>query len=252
MCTAIAGCEGVFHVASPVVMGKLQNPEVEVITPAVTGTLNVLKASDEAKIKRVVVVSSIAAIVLNANWPQDRPMDEDCWSERELCKITENWYCLAKTMAEREALDFGERTGLKIVTISPSLAIGPCLQSKLNYSSSFLLNLFKEGEEPMERRVWYLVDVRDVIEAMLLIYLNPAATGRYICTTQAIRISDLVEKLKHMYPNYSYTKNFIEIDQEQELSSEKMQRLGWRPRRFEDSLVDAVDYFKEVGFLSKD
>ncbi|CAO2168236.1 unnamed protein product [Urochloa humidicola] len=39
---AVAGCEGVFHVASPVPSGKSSNPEADVIAPAVTGTLNAL------------------------------------------------------------------------------------------------------------------------------------------------------------------------------------------------------------------
>ncbi|KAF0897734.1 hypothetical protein E2562_000447, partial [Oryza meyeriana var. granulata] len=80
---AIAGCDGVFHVASPVPFGL---PEADVIAPAVTGTLNVLKASYEAKVKRVVVVSSIAAVYKNPNWPKGKPFNEDSWSDEEYCR----------------------------------------------------------------------------------------------------------------------------------------------------------------------
>ncbi|XP_044511271.1 cinnamoyl-CoA reductase 1-like [Mangifera indica] len=59
--SAIVGCSGVFHVATPVPYTDVQNPEVGMIEPAVKGTLNVLKACAEAKVKRVVVVSSAAA-----------------------------------------------------------------------------------------------------------------------------------------------------------------------------------------------
>ncbi|KAK7820107.1 putative anthocyanidin reductase [Quercus suber] len=45
---------------------------VEVIEPAVKGTLNVLKACLEAKVKRVVVVSSFAAVAMNPSWPKDQ------------------------------------------------------------------------------------------------------------------------------------------------------------------------------------
>lgn len=53
------------------------------------GTLNVLKACSVMSIKRVVMVSSIGAVTMNPNWPKDRVMDEDCWSDIEYCKISE-------------------------------------------------------------------------------------------------------------------------------------------------------------------
>lgn len=56
--------------------------------PAVTGTRNVLKACVEAKIKRVVVVSSGAAVFINPSWPKGQVMDESCWSDKEVCRTT--------------------------------------------------------------------------------------------------------------------------------------------------------------------
>ncbi|KAI3918482.1 hypothetical protein MKX01_041802, partial [Papaver californicum] len=88
--SAIAGRAGVFHVASPVPSGSVPNPEVELIKPALAGTCNVLKTSTEAKIKRVVVVSSVAAVIMNPNWPKGQPMDESCWSVKEFCKTNES------------------------------------------------------------------------------------------------------------------------------------------------------------------
>ena len=58
------------------------------IEPAVKGTLNVLKACVEAKVKRVVVVSSISALVMNPSWPKDQVIDETCWSDKEYCRTT--------------------------------------------------------------------------------------------------------------------------------------------------------------------
>ena len=63
--------------------------QVEVITPAVTGTLNVLKACYEAKVKWVVVVSLVAAVMMIPNWPKDTVKDESCWSDNEYCRTTE-------------------------------------------------------------------------------------------------------------------------------------------------------------------
>ncbi|KAJ8643621.1 hypothetical protein MRB53_005369 [Persea americana] len=74
--------------------------EVELIEPAVTGTVNVLKACSEAGVKRVVVVSSGAAVSMNPNWPKDKVMDEDCWSDEQYCKTTE--VQLVKKLVKKE------------------------------------------------------------------------------------------------------------------------------------------------------
>lgn len=58
------------------------------IEPAVKGTLNVLKACSEAKVNRLVIVSSAAAVSMNPNWPEGQVMDENCWSDKEYCRTT--------------------------------------------------------------------------------------------------------------------------------------------------------------------
>lgn len=65
---------------------------MELFEPALNGTCNVLKACTKAKVKRVVVVSSIGAVMLNPNWPTDQRMDELSWSDEEYCKTIEVGY----------------------------------------------------------------------------------------------------------------------------------------------------------------
>ena len=45
-----------------------------------------LKACHEAKVKRVVMVSSIAAVFNNPNWPKGKVFDEDSWSDEDVCR----------------------------------------------------------------------------------------------------------------------------------------------------------------------
>lgn len=61
--------------------------------PAVKGTLNVLKACHEAKVKRVAFVSSITAVCMNPQWPKGKVVDETCWSDKDYCRTTKvnNW-----------------------------------------------------------------------------------------------------------------------------------------------------------------
>jgi nucleoside-diphosphate-sugar epimerase len=67
----------------------------------------------------------------------------------------------------------------------------------------FILSLL-EGCDTLENKFRWIVDVRDVVDAILLAYENHKAGGRYICTSHTIVTRDLVEKLKSIYPNYKY------------------------------------------------
>lgn len=248
--SAVAGCEGVFHVASPVPSGRSTNPEAEVIAPAVTGTLNVLKACYEAKVKRVVMVSSISAVFNNPTWPKGKAFDEESWSDVDLCRKSEDWYYLSKTLAEREAFAYGAKTGLDIVTICPSLVIGPLMQSTVNASSKILLNYLKGEHETVENKIRNIVDVRDVADALLLTYENPEASGRYICSSSPIKVSDMINILKTIYPTYTYPKKFVEVEHNIIYSSEKLQKLGWTFRPVEKTLGDSVESYRTSGILN--
>ena len=57
--------------------------------------------------------------------------------------LCQNWYCLSKTLAELEALDYAKRSGLDVVSVCPSLVIGPLLQSTVNASSSVIVDCLK-------------------------------------------------------------------------------------------------------------
>ncbi|AQL04893.1 NAD(P)-binding Rossmann-fold superfamily protein [Zea mays] len=257
---AIAGCDGVFHVASPVpmtypidVQSLLADTnillQVELLAPAVTGTKNVLKACSEAKVKRVVVVSSVAAVMVNPGWPQNEAMDEACWSDVEFCRTTQNWYCLSKTLAELEALDYAKRSGLDVVSVCPSLVIGPLLQSTVNASSSVIVDCLK-GDREVKLKLRNFVDVRDVADALLLVYETPEASGRYICDANARQMSEVVALLKDWYPAYSHAATkFVQVSDEPLFSSKKLQALGWKFRTLEESLRDSVESFKAAGVL---
>ncbi|XXG45467.1 hypothetical protein AAC387_Pa02g0541 [Persea americana] len=254
---AIEGCSGVFNVASPVPPSSVANPETELLEPAVRGTLNVLKVCSETGVERVAVVPSTGAVLVNPNWPPNKPMDEDCWTDIDYCRESKlwyynTWYCISKTTAEREALKYAESSGLDVVTICPSYVFGPLLQSTMNTSSRLLIELFKGRSETIVNRVWPIVDVRDVAEALLLVYEKKEASGRYICAPHSVQVHDLVEKLKSKYPNYNYPKNYIEVDPEGKLSSDKLKRLGWECRSLEETIADSVEYYQEAGILNKD
>ena len=54
-----------------------------------------------------------------------------------------------------------------------------------------------------------IVDVRDVADALLLIYEKPESSGRYICAPNYISTKALLELLKKTYPDYNYVKWWV-------------------------------------------
>lgn len=57
------------------------------MVPAVEGTLNVVRAAKDAGgVRRVVVTSSISAVVPNPGWPAGEVVDERCWADIDYCE----------------------------------------------------------------------------------------------------------------------------------------------------------------------
>ncbi|KMZ74251.1 putative Cinnamoyl-CoA reductase [Zostera marina] len=245
----IAGCEGVFHTACPVPRSKLSDPETEMVVPAVTGTLNLLKICSQVKVRRVVVVSSGGAVAMNPNWPSDKEKDETCWSDKEYCKSTGNWYFYAKTLAEEEALNYGKMNELDVVTVMPCMVIGPLLQSTLNSSSLWFINMLKGTQKTLVNKGMSLVDVRDVADALLLVYVKPEANGRYGCASNWLKMDDLANKLKNIYQNYKYPTSFTETTVTKGMSPKKLKALGWSCRDIDSTIADSVKCFEDAAHL---
>ncbi|KAK1388676.1 Cinnamoyl-CoA reductase [Heracleum sosnowskyi] len=254
LCAAIVGCMGVFHVASPVPdnVSPVANPEEKLLVPAVEGTRNVLNACLKAGVRKVIVVSSAGANMVNPNWPMDQDIDESCWTDTEYCRSTKNWYCLAKTIAEKEAWLHAKESGLDIVTICPSIVIGPMLQSTANASSLHILRYMKGSSVRVDNREFPLVDVRDLAKGILMLYENNEAKGRYICSSFGLRIRELVDKLQCLFPDYKYSTSFAEVQQlnSWKLNSQKLQSLGWVFKPLEETLKDVVKDYEEHGLLA--
>ncbi|CAM0952048.1 unnamed protein product [Alopecurus aequalis] len=205
---AFAGCQGVFHVATPVPEQKIVDPQKEMMEPAVMGTTNVLNACLATQVHKLILVSSIAACCPNPAWPQGKIKDESCWSNKEFCKENEDWYSLAKTQAEEMALEWGEKNGLHVTTFLPALVIGPLLQHVVvNTTSKVLIYIIKGGPDMINNKFYPIVDVRDVAEALLLLYDKGRPSERYLCSLDQMDLKDLLGIMKTMFPNYSYANN---------------------------------------------
>jgi nucleoside-diphosphate-sugar epimerase len=187
---ALDGSTYVVHTASPVVF----NPKTDddVIKPAVDGTTAVMKACTAAGVKRVVVTSSMAAVCAMA--ATDKPdvdtgfYDETCWSNPSRPEGL-GVYHRSKTLAEKVAWDhvrdLPEDKKLELVTIQPTLVLGPSLLPGGFPSAQSVLNYFNPERTEVPVGFIGMVDVRDVSKIHLESIRRPDAAGnRFIAYSE--------------------------------------------------------------------
>lgn len=199
---AIKGCDAVIHCASPFFFSKAEDPERQLVEPAVGGTLNVLESCKKVdSVKRVVLTSSIAAIAYK-DASADHLFTSEDWSDEEFLREREMWYMLSKTLAEKAAWDFvGKQSAFDMVSINPTLVTGPMLQPVLNSSTNVILNLLKGRKKKIPKTTFQFVDVRDVANAHVNALTTPEASGkRYLTVGGCGPTSDLVEVLERLAP----------------------------------------------------
>ncbi|KAL3518022.1 hypothetical protein ACH5RR_020611 [Cinchona calisaya] len=250
---AITGSTGVFHLASPCIIDKVDDPENELLAPAIKGTINVLTAAKELGVRRVVVTSSISAIIPSPNWPADKVKNEECWADEEYCKTKGVWYPLSKTLAEKAAWEFSKEKGLDIVVVNPGTVMGPILPPTLNASMLMILRLLQGCTDIYEDVFMGLVHVKDVALAHILVYENSAATGRHLCVEAISHYGDFAAKVAELYPEYEVPR--LPKDNQPGLlrakdGAKKLMDLGLQFIPMEQIIRDAVESLKSKGFIS--
>ena len=176
---ALDGVEVLFQVAA-VFKHWARNPEAEIVRPNVQGTRCVLQAASRAGVKRVVYVSSVAAVGHDGS-----ALDESHW-----CEESENAYYRSKILSERLAWQTANALGLWMVAVLPSAMIGPNA-ARLTDTLDFL-QAVKDRKVPLDPGFHFnFVDVRDVASGMVLAAQKGRAGQRYILANE--RSSSLAE-----------------------------------------------------------
>jgi nucleoside-diphosphate-sugar epimerase len=187
---AMAGCEVVYHVASPFMLPeKIRDGRREMLEPALLGTQNVLASVDATEsVRRVVFTSTVGAIfgdysdVLKM---QDQRLAETYFNTSS--SLTHNPYHYSKVMAEQEAWRLQQRQHRwSLVVMNPGLILGPSLTPASDSGSLFLLDEMLGGKffYGMPDMSVTTVDVRDVALAHIRAAESPQARGRYILAQQ--------------------------------------------------------------------
>lgn len=250
---AVHGVSGVFHLASPCIIDRVHDPEAQLIDPAVKGTINVLRAAHDGGIRRVVVTSSVSAIMPSPGWPADVVKDESCWTDLDYCRQNGIWYPASKTMAEKAAWEFSKENGLDVVVVNPGTVMGHIIPPSINASMLMLVRLLQGCTDEYKDFYMGSVHVKDVALSHILLYENPSASGRHLCVEGIVHFSDFALKVAELYPEYNVPK-FPKDTQPGLLrapyASKKLINLGMQFLPMEQIIKDSVESLRSKGYIS--
>lgn len=198
---AAAGCRYVQHVASPLPVRQPKDRST-LIRPAVEGTERALHAANAAGAERVVLTSSIAAIMYG-HAGRATPYTEADWTELGGPGVSA--YIESKTRAERAAWALMAAAGRReaLAVINPSIILGPLLESDPGASVMLVLTLLKGWIPAAPRMHFGLVDVRDVAAMHVAAMTAPEAGGRrFIATSGTRRFFEIGDVLRRGLPQF--------------------------------------------------
>jgi Nucleoside-diphosphate-sugar epimerases len=192
---AVAGCDYVLHVASPLGADDPDDPDV-LIVPAREGVLNVLRAASAAGVQRVVMTSA-ANTASPAAYSEEGTFDETTWTVDDPSFPA---YRRSKTIAEQAAWDFmADYNGpMTLTTVLPGAVFGPILSPAALGPLNIIQRLVKGAMPGVPRIGFEVVDVRDEIELHILAMTAPEAAGqRFLGTGEFMWMKDMAIAVKN-------------------------------------------------------
>ncbi|KAI9080006.1 hypothetical protein K1719_038071 [Acacia pycnantha] len=250
---AIEDCIGVFHVAA-IIDFEEREPEEIVTKRSIDGALGILRACLTSKtVKRVVYTSSAVAV---SNDGKEEERDESSWSDLDILRTFKSFgpYAISKTLTEKAVLEFGEQNGLDVVTVIPTLVVGPFICSRLPTSVHHCLSFLFDKKDPLGYLQINVVHVDDLARAHIFLLEHPNPKGRYNCSTCLATIEEVFEILSIKYPKFQIPT----LDSLKEssgmnfhyLSSKKLTDAGFEFKYgLEEMLVDVIECCEEKGYL---
>lgn len=201
----------VLHTASPV-LHHVEDPVKDMLEPAVTGTLTVLRVAKSApNVHKVVLTSSFAAMMDWNDVTNDTALvNEESWNPVTWQQASQKdmilTYLGSKKFAEQAAWDFikAESPVFGLTTVNPSYVFGPAITpGTVNLSNEFLVNgaLATKPDTPVSQepaQMW--VDVRDVAKAHISALSRDLDNQRLMLCVSKFCNQDLLDVVNNGVP----------------------------------------------------
>lgn len=231
---AMEGARYLQHTASPFVT-EMPTDKMELITPAVDGTTRAINAALGAKIERIVLTSSMAAIMYGHDRARTKPFSEADWTDANSSHA--NAYVQSKTLAEQQAWALMEATSRRdnLTTINPSFILGPILNEDPGTSGKIIARLLGGSIPAAPRLSFPCVDVRDVAALHVLAMTSQSAAGkRFATSANPLSMMQMARELKTQLPSHAGKLPKFEVP-------------DWAVRVFAIFDADARDNLSELG-----
>lgn len=188
---ALEGVDVLYQVAA-VFKHWARDPQAEIIEPNVQGTRTVLRAAAEAGVKKVVYVSSVAAVGHNG-----QALTENDWNDEQ-----DNAYYVSKIQSEFAAWELARTLGLDMVAILPSAMVGP--HAFRLTDTMRLLEMLMHDRLPLDPGFHFnFVDVRDVAEGAIDAAMKGRPGHRYIlANARSSSLPDMIAALNAVQPGH--------------------------------------------------
>ena len=166
------------------------NPKRDIYDANIIATRNVIEASSEAGVGKIIYVSSLGAL--------DRtqiPITETTWNPD-----ISNVYFKSKTDSEKLAWDLANKLGLKMISILPSTMIGENCFS-MTPSMSLLQTVLNGKLSANPGFFFNFVNIRDVAEGSWLAATKGKAGERYLLANENYTsVDEIVKIAQRLYP----------------------------------------------------
>jgi dihydroflavonol-4-reductase len=260
----------VFHLAAKIALDNRHSEQVYSVN--VTGTKNIVEASQSSGVKKFIHFSSIDAFQLISSemvLDENRPITE---SEKAI-------YAYTKAESERIVMN-AVKEGLDAVILSPTAVIGP-FDYRGSFLGSALIKIYQNKIPMLISGGYNWVDVRDVAAAAIQSVESGRKGEKYILSGNFCSLKELSEmtgrisgkrtpkrlapvflaKLAfpflHFYysitkekPIYTLQSLNLLINAPGNISSEKARNeLGYDPRPLKQTLRDTFTWYKENKYL---
>ena len=188
---ALQGVE-TFYAVGAVFKLWAKDPQKEIYDVNILGIRNMIEAAAEAGVKRIVYVSSIAALNYTSI-----PVKESHGHNSDRRDV----YYNSKNDGEKLAFELAKKHGIELVAVLPSAMIGGEAFAPLNVSYN-ILRLILKKEIPVETNIapnW--VDVKDVAEGCHLAATKGISGERYILANEkCTSIKDTIKIARQLFP----------------------------------------------------
>lgn len=195
---AMRGATFAVHTASAVTLAA-KDLQRDIVDVAVDGTRNVLRSAVASRtVERVVLTSSVAAVAAQEG-PGKPLYTENDWNES--ATLRSDAYATAKVQAERAAREIIRGSNVTLVSMLPSLVLGPVMtEQHLRTSPAILFELMRGTWPGVPNLHFSVVDVRDVARAHVNALEVKDPHERYVCASDGAGLRLMTAELKLAFP----------------------------------------------------